>query len=101
MSTRANIKFQDEYTTFHVDRSHDGFPDNVLPDIESAIQKTRGRWSEPEIGQLITWFLIWSNDHNARLVHYEIASGVAGDESYTYHVVWDEEQERWRYWVDE
>ena len=37
MSTRANIKFQDGNDIIHLDRSHDGFPDVILPDIKEAI----------------------------------------------------------------
>jgi len=37
MSTRANIRFEDEYGAMHVDRSHDGFPDNILADIKELL----------------------------------------------------------------
>ena len=37
MSTRANIKFSDKWDNYYIDRSHDGFPDNILPDIKETI----------------------------------------------------------------
>ena len=44
MSTRANIKFQDEYDEdIHIDRSHDGFPENILDDIKEAVDFCKGR----------------------------------------------------------
>ena len=53
MSTRANIRFEDEYGAMHVDRSHDGFPDNILSDIketEEAQERSEiGLWSEVNI----------------------------------------------------
>ena len=57
MSTRANIKFSDKWDNYYIDRSHDGFPDNILPDIKETIDHCKGKWSGSELGQLVSYFL--------------------------------------------
>ena len=95
MSTRATIKFTDGDETFFVYRGHDGFPENILPDISAAIQKSRGRWSEPMCCMLVTFFLGMHFDIEKRLPNYEITSDWHGDESYRYSVSWVESEKKW------
>jgi len=91
MSTRANIKFEAGDEIIHIDRSHDGFPDVILPDLEAAIELSKGRWSGSELGQFVSTFLGLYFDKTNRIQHYEPCIGwtLAGDESYTYFVKWD------------
>lgn len=96
MSTIATIKFEDEYgDSFFVYRSHDGFPENVMADIKEVIEATRNRWSGSEMGQLVAWFLVMSNDPGHRILDYEMITGFAGDESHKYLVKWNSEREEW------
>lgn len=99
MSTRANIRFEDEYGSIHIDRSHDGFPDNVLPDILETIQLCQGRWSGSELGQLVSAFIGLHFDKGQRIQNYEICIGyeTAGDESYCYVVKWNKEEKVYEY----
>jgi hypothetical protein len=89
MSTRANIHFSDDYDNFYVDSSHDGFPENILPDIEKTIHLCKNRWSGSELGQLVSAFLGLHFNENTRIQNYEPCSGKAGDESYCYFVKWN------------
>lgn len=95
MSTRATIKFTDENEIFFVYRGHDGFPENILPDISNAIQKSKGRWSEPMVYMLVTFFIGMHFDIEKRLPDYEITSGFHGDESYRYSVAWNYTSKQW------
>ena len=96
MSTRATIKFSDPYNTFYVYRGCDGFPENVMPDIQSAIEKAKFRWSNPECELLVTLFLAIGYDFDKkRLPDYTITSSFHGDESYLYAVQWDGEKRDW------
>lgn len=101
MSTRANIKFQDGEEFIHIDRSHDGFPDVILPDIRAAIDLCKGRWSGAELGQLVSAFLGLSFDKDRRIQCYEPCIGYnkAGDESYCYWVKWNENKLEYEYGV--
>ena len=102
MSTRANIKFQDEYDKdIHIDRSHDGFPENILPDIKLAIDFCKGRWSCSELGQLVSAFLGLHFDKNTRIQNYEPCIGykTAGDESYYYFVKWNEKTKEYDFGI--
>lgn len=101
MSTRANIKFQDGEEFIHVDRSHDGHPENILMDIKEAVDLCEGRWSGAELGQLVSAFLGLHFNRNKRIQHYEPCIGydVAGDESYLYYVKWNEKTKRYDYGV--
>lgn len=99
MSTRANIKFQDGDDFIHIDRSHDGYPDNVLADIKEAIDLCYGRWSGAELGQLVSAFLGLHFDNNRRIQCYEPCIGyqIAGDESYCYYVKWNPQRKEYDY----
>lgn len=102
MSTRSNIKIEDEYgRVFFIDRSHDGFPENILPDIEAVVKRCEGRWSGAELGQFVSYFLGMHFNPRARIQHYEISWGPAGDESYTYWVKWDVDTRKYLYGVNE
>lgn len=101
MSTRANIKFQDGNEFIHIDRSHDGFPEYVLADIEKAVDLCKGRWSGAELGQLVSAFLGLNFDKNTRIQNYEpcIGYNLAGDESYEYYVRWNNEKKEYEYGI--
>ncbi|HAH37778.1 MAG TPA: hypothetical protein DCL81_15090 [Algoriphagus sp.] len=101
MSTRANIKFQDGDEFIHIDRSHDGFPENILADIKEAVDLCKGRWSGAELGQLVSAFLGLHFDKNRRIQHYEPCIGyeTAGDESYCYYVRWNSQKREYEYGV--
>jgi hypothetical protein len=90
MGTRATIKFTDDDETYYVYRGHDGFPDNILKDIDAAIKESKGRWSNPELGCLVTLMLTMFYDYEKiRLPDYELTQCFHGDESYRYYVNWD------------
>lgn len=99
MSTRANIKFLDDLGYVHIDRSHDGFPEVILPDIKAAIDLCNGRWSGSELGQLVSAFLGLHFDKNRRIQKYEPCIGFekAGDESYEYYVQWNDQKSEYEY----
>lgn len=99
MSTRANIKFKDEYGCIHIDRSHDGFPRIVLNDIKKTIETCKGRWSGTELGQLVSAFLGMHFDPEVSIQKYEpcIDYEEAGDESYCYYVEWNKEKQEYEY----
>ena len=101
MSTRANIRFEDEYGSIHIDRSHDGFPDVILPDIKATVDLCKGRWSGSELGQLVSAFLGLHFDKNQRIQNYEPCIGFekAGDESYEYFVKWNKDKREYEYGV--
>lgn len=101
MSTRANIKFQDGEDFIHIDRSHDGFPDVILPDIKETIELCKGRWSGAELGQLVSAFLGMHFDKKTRIQNYEPCIGYnrAGDESYCYLVKWNDIKKEYEYGV--
>tara|TARA_Y100000310_G_scaffold299083_1_gene333602 strand:- start:4707 stop:5009 length:303 start_codon:yes stop_codon:yes gene_type:complete len=87
MSTRATIKFTDEYgDSYFVYRGHDGFPDIILADINKAIEKCKGRFSRSEIGQLVAVFFGETYLENSRIQDYELTAGFHTDESYKYSV---------------
>ena len=96
MSTRATIKFQDRDEVYFVYRGHDGFPEIVLDDIRSTIERARGRWSYGEAGQLLSLFFVMHGDVKTRLQHYEPTTGWHGDESYRYEVVYSEKDREWK-----
>ena len=103
MSTRANIKFQDESGEFmHVDRSHDGYPENILEDIKEVVDLCKNRWSGSELGQLVSAFLGLHFDKNTRIQKYEPCIGYekAGDESYCYWVKWNGSKNEYEFGVE-
>lgn len=95
MSTRATIKFKDNYETFFIYRHCDGYPEVILPDILAAINKSKGRWSEPECGLLVSFFLGIHFKESERLPDYAITSSFHGDESYKYIVEYNADEKRW------
>ncbi len=102
MSTRAIIKFQDGDEIILVDRSHDGFPEVVLKDIEETIELAKGRWSGAEMGALISLHLAKGYHYEkARLPHYEIITGMPGDECYIYFARYDHDKGKWVYGLEE
>ena len=101
MSTRANIRFEDDYGAIHINRSHDGYPENILKDIKETIDLCRGRWSGSEIEQLVSAFIGMHFDINQRIQNYEPCIGYqkAGDESYCYFVKWNSDKREYEYGV--
>ena len=100
MSTRAHIEFVDEYgAKLCVDRSHDGFPEVVLPDIENTIEQCEGKWSGSEIGQLVSYFLGSTWKENRRIQNYEPCHAKAGDESYVYFVKYNKDKHLYEFGV--
>jgi hypothetical protein len=96
MSTRATIQFKDEWgQKLFVYRGHDGFPEDVIPDIERVIEEKKRSWSGSDIFQLVTWFLILTNNPNHRLADYELTTSFHGDESFSYFVQWNENGSCW------
>ena len=95
MSTRATIKFEDRNDIFFVYRHCDGYPEQIMPDIESVLEKARGRWSEPECGMLVSFFLGTHFKPEERLPDYEMTGSFHGDESYRYNVKWDATANKW------
>lgn len=95
MSTRATIKFSDKHESFYVYRHCDGYPEQVLPDIETVLGKAKGRWSEPECGPLVSFFLGMHFKLEERLPDYEMTGNFHGDESYRYYVEWDANANKW------
>jgi|SRR6187402_516939 len=96
MGTRATIRFKEGDEEYFVYRGHDGFPENVMEDIQRVIDKAKGRWSEPELGLLVTSFLQWTYEPGIRIPRYEITQSFHGDESYKYFVEWEQERKEWK-----
>lgn len=101
MSTRANIEFRDGLDSINIMRGHDGFPDNILPDIVACIDNCRYRWDGVELGYFVSSFLGMHYDKDQRIQDYEVCIGYkySGDESYRYWVAWNEEKEKYEYGV--
>lgn len=98
MSTRAIIEFSDKHNTFLLDRSHDGFLDIVLDDIKLTLKESLNRWSEPELGCLISLFISITYDYkNERLPKYEIISSIPNDVDYEYFVIYNYKEKRWEF----
>jgi len=95
MSTRASILFRELGHELYLDRSHDGFPENVVADIKEVIQQSEGSWSRPEAGLLASALVVAGWPSGARLPDYTISRGIAGDESYRYFVVWNRTSREW------
>ena len=94
MSTRATIEFSDHMKKFYAYRHCDGYPEQVMPDIMSAIKKSRGLWGEPEVGLLVSFFIGLHFRHE-QLPDYEFTSGFHGDESYRYFVRYNPDSLDW------
>ena len=100
MSTRAHIEFIDEYgAKLCIDRSHDGYPDVILPDIKRTVEECENRWSGSEIGQLISHFVGSNYIEGQRIQYYEPCHGAAGDESYKYYVRYNKDTSAYDYGV--
>lgn len=97
MSTRANIKIEAEGEKIHLDRSHDGFPEKVLPDIKEVVDLCNDRWPGPGITQFVSAFLGLHFNRDKRIQIYEPCIGYcrAGDESYCYEVKWNPNKREW------
>ena len=95
MSTRAMIRFKDQFDEFYVYRGNDGYPEIILKDIEDIIEAKKRSWSDPECGLIATCFLAWNFDKSQRLPRYEMAQKFHGDESYVYFVDWDNKLQKW------
>lgn len=98
MSTRASIRFIDEYANVvYVYRGHDGFPEIVEPDIDRVLSIAQGRWSCSEVSLLVTLFLAvtYSGWQKQRLPDYELTTSIHGDEEYFYTVRWDTAKQAW------
>lgn len=87
MSTRATIKFKDRDEVYFVYRHCDGFPDDVLPDVEAAI-KRNSLLSGAEAGHLVSLLLGMTFRPGERVQTYEMTTAFHGDESYRYFVEW-------------
>lgn len=94
MPTRATIEFSDHRKKFYVYRHFGGYPEQVMPDIMSAIEKSRGLWGEPEVGLLVSFF-IGLHSKEERIPDYEITSGFHEDENYRYFVKYNQEYRFW------
>lgn len=97
MGTRATIRFKEGDDEYFVYRGHDGYPEIVKTDIESFLKAIKGRWSEPELGTLVTCFLGWYFDKTLRLPDYELTTCFHGDESYCYYVEWNPVLKDWHF----
>ena len=101
MATRATIEFSDDdYYKYYVYRHHDGFPENILKDLQDTIDLVKGRWSEPEVECLVTLFLASKWDYKKeRCPDYQITSNFHGDESYRYYCKWNKNDKEWKFGV--
>jgi hypothetical protein len=97
MSTRASIKFSDSYDEFFLYRHSDGFPENVLSDIEETVTECENRWSGTELGQLVSYFLGKQFNPEYRIQSYEPTSGIHGDESHCYFVAWNDKLKKYEF----
>ena len=99
MSTRANIEFKDSWgKSIRIDRSHDGFPDVILPDLQEAFEICERRFKGGEqMGQLVSIFYGIHYEPETRVQPYEPCIGydLAGDESYEYLVTYNKETHRY------
>ena len=95
MSTRATIQFKDKWDEFYVYSHCDGYPENILPEIEKVLEKKKDSWSGSECGTLVSCFLGENYDANSRLPNYEMTASFHGDESYRYFVEWNDDSKKW------
>lgn len=95
MSTRATIRFKDEYDEYFVYRHSDGFPEIILPHLQELIDKSRGRWSGSELGTMVAFFFGLRFDINKRLPDYDLTASFHGDESYQYYFDWNVAEKQW------
>jgi len=96
MGTRATIKFQDEYgDCYYVYRGKDGFPDNIIPDIENTIKEVRWLWDGSELGLFVANFIGRTFKKDKRINSYELTLSFHGDESYKYYVSYNSKEKKW------
>jgi hypothetical protein len=99
MSTRCTIRFFErdcDDEIYYVYRHSDGFADEVIPEIEKAIEVSKGRWSGAEVGSLVTLFLaMYFNYQKQRIPSYELTPCIHGDESTLIDVVYQPETKSW------
>lgn len=100
MGTRATIRFKCDDEEYYVYRGHDGYPENVDRDIKEVLEKIKGRWSEPDLSCLTTFFIGYYFDAKMRLPDYELTLSFHGDESYRYYVTWNRELKKWDYYFE-
>lgn len=86
MGTRATIIFEEDNNKYYLYRGHDGYPDNVLQDIQDVVKLVVNRWSGSEMGSFITLFILKNCSLTQRIPNYEITPCFHGDESYRYFV---------------
>ena len=91
MSTRATIQFKDRDEVYFVYRHCDGFPEDVLPDIEAAINRN-SLLSGVQAGHLVSLLLGMTFRPGERVQSYEMTTSFHGDESYIYFVEWKGEK---------
>ena len=100
MSTRATIEFSYDDDKYYVYRHSDGFPENVEGDIREVIREAKGRWSDPELGLLVTLFLAKGYNYDEyRLPDYVITECFHGDESYRYYCRYSRNHKEWEFGV--
>lgn len=95
MGTRASIKITDGSEIFFVYCGHDGFPDNIEPDL-ARICDVMNKERFAEAGLATTFFLM-CNSKKDRLPFYEITSGVHGDEENFFYLWYNKVSEEWYY----
>ncbi len=103
MSTRASIRFVDEYgDTIYVYRHSDGYPSgDILKDLRTVIDTSYNRWSGAAMGQVVARFFGLTFQPSDRLQDYEVTNGIHGDEDYHYFVKWDDETKKYIIGYDE
>jgi hypothetical protein len=87
MSTGAAIEFRDSHDTFWLFRSHDGFPDEVLPDLKEGVKRC-GESRRLPAGLVATTMLGTSWSNRLPFHHYELCDGPHVDPEYAYVVEW-------------
>jgi hypothetical protein len=102
MSTRATIIFSCDGEEYYVYRHSDGYPENVQEDIRETVRAAKGRWSDPELGCMVTLFLARGYNYTeTRLPDYEITPCFHGDESYHYYCRYNREFKEWEFGVSD
>ena len=95
MGTRATIRFKDRDDEVFIYRGHDGFPEDVVKEIQEVIDAKEISWSGAECFLLATCFVGWFFNKDERLPDYEITSSFHGDESYKYYVDYNTDLKKW------
>ena len=86
MGTRATIRISEGEREcdekFFIYRGHDGFPENILPDLHEAVKHCHIK----EAGDFVSVFLGLNYDKKQRCQNYVLTSAFHSDESYKYSV---------------